>query len=377
LILLLQTTTFSAHGGIPTYNRVVCRALQNFAPDIEKQLLILAEAPEHIESPSKELPGLRMKAFSGARLALVTNLFRIAVTEPVDLLLIGHVNYAPVGLALKLIMPRLQYGVMVHGIEVWSRLPRLKRHALQSADFITSVSQYTKDQVVSLNDVTPDRVYLLPNALESSENRTDSDPKLPSGLKLLSVCRLDRAERYKGIDTVIEALPAVIKQIPSLNYYVVGDGTDLERHKTLAREKGVADRVHFLGSVSASELQSHYRACDVFVMPSDGEGFGIVYLEAMQHGKPVIAARSGAAPEVVLDGVTGRLVEYGNREELARTLIELCLDGEQRRSLGSSGYRRLQDNFTFNHFKENLTEILVRELPRQTLAPIRQHVVSS
>ncbi len=346
----------------------MCRALQDFAPELERRLLILADAPEDIESPAEMLPDLRINAFSGKRWTLVTHLLRIALTKRVDLLLIGHVNYAPLGLALKLLMPRLRYSVMVHGIEVWSRLPKLKRYALQRADFITSVSQYTKDRVVSLNGVAPDRIYLLPNALEceaSGNTGTENDPNLPSGLKLLSVCRLDRAERYKGVDTVINALPAVIQQIPSLNYYVIGDGTDLERHKMLAREKGLADRVHFLGSVSATTLQAYYRACDVFVMPSAGEGFGIVYLEAMQHGKPVIAAKSGAAPEVVLDGITGHLVEYGNKEQLARTLIELCLDDEQRRRLGSAGSRRLQDNFTFMHFKEKLITILARELPSE------------
>ena len=378
MILLLQTTTFSAHGGIPTYNRVVCRALQDFAPDLEKRLLILADAPQDIESRGNELPNLSLKAFSGRRFALIAHLFRIASTKRIDLLLIGHVNYAPVGLALKLLIPRLRYGLMVHGIEVWSRLPKLKRYALQRADFITSVSQYSKDRVVSLNDVAPDRVYLLPNALEGSVNtEAENDPILSTGPKLLSVCRLDSAERYKGVDTVIEALPAVIQQIPTLNYYVIGDGTDLERHKVIAREKGLTDRVHFLGSVSDSTLQAHFRACDAFVMPSSGEGFGIVYLEAMQHGKPVLAARSGAAPEVVLDGVTGRLVEYGNKEQVARTLIELCLDDEQRRRLGSAGHQRLQENFTFGHFKETFTEILVRELPQERQAPIRQHVVSS
>lgn len=366
MILLLQTTTFSVHGGIPTYNRVVCRTLQDLAPDLEKRLLILTDSSKDIELRRGELSKLEIAAFSGARLRMVLDLFRTTLTKPVDLFLIGHVNYAVVGLLLKLVMPQIRYGVMVHGVEVWSRLPRLKRYALQRADFITSVSQYTKDQVVNLNGVAPDLVYLLPNALDCLENlRLENDPVLPAGLNLLSVCRLNRAERYKGIDTVIDALPAVIQEIPLLNYYVIGDGDDLERHKALAREKGVADRVHFLGSVGNYQLHHYYNSCDVFVMPSSGEGFGIVYLEAMQHQKPVVAARSGAAPEVVLDGITGRLVDYGNKEQLARTLIELCHDSEQRRELGSAGYQRLQSNFTFNHFKETFTKILSRELPSQ------------
>ncbi len=342
----------------------MCRALQDFPPDLEKRVLIMSDAPEDIESPGEVLPNLRIKAFSGRRLSFVTELLRIALTRRVDLVLIGHVNYAPLGLVLKLLMPRLRYGVMVHGIEVWCRLPQLKRYALHHADFITSVSQYSKDCVVSLNDVAPDRIYLLPNALEGTDQeKLRIEHGLPSCLKLLSVCRLESGERYKGVDTVIEALPAVIERIPNLQYYVIGDGSDLERHKSLARKSGVEDRVHFLGSVGASTLQAYYKSCDVFVMPSAGEGFGIVYLEAMQHGKAVVAARSGAAPEVVLDGITGRLVDYGNKTQIADTLIELFLDCEQRRRLGLAGYRRLQKNFTFIHFRGTLTKILARELP--------------
>lgn len=341
----------------------MCRALQNFAPEVEKRLLVVSDTPNDIEAHAEELSNLTVKAFSGNRFAFVAHLLRIALTKRVDLVLIGHVNYARLGWLLKLLKPRLRYGVMVHGIEVWASLPALKRRSLERSDFITSVSQFSKDQVVSLNKVPADRIYILPNALEvQTDAESNANLQLTPGLKLLSVCRLDRNEQYKGVDTVIDALPSVIRQIPTIQYYVIGDGTDLERHKTLAKERGVANRVHFLGSVNNSILQAYYRACDVFVMPSAGEGFGIVYLEAMSHEKPVVAARSGAAPEVVLDGITGRLVAYGSKEQLADVLIELCLDTEQRRKLGLAGYRRLQDNFTFRRFKETFTEILVGEL---------------
>src|SRR6185312_10680667 len=106
--------------------------------------------------------------------------------------------------------------------------------------------------------------------------------------KLLSVCRFDRTDPYKGIDTVIEALPTVLSHFPELHYYVVGNGNDLERHKMLAATSGVAEHVHFLGSLAATTLRDYYRACDVFVMPSAGEGFGIVFLEAMRYAKATI-----------------------------------------------------------------------------------------
>jgi glycosyltransferase involved in cell wall biosynthesis len=147
-----------------------------------------------------------------------------------------------------------------------------------------------------------------------------------------------------------------------VQYFVVGSGTDLDRHQRLAELHFVSDRVHFLGSIDTETLQHQYHACDIFVMPSAGEGFGIVFLEAMRYSKPVVAADSGAVAEVVLDQVTGRLVEYGNQDELAQALIELCLDAEKRTRLGAEGYQRLQERFTFAHFKAKLTEILCAEM---------------
>jgi phosphatidyl-myo-inositol dimannoside synthase len=364
VILALQSTTFGAHGGIPTYNRVVCRVLNELEYPNRKQVLVATDSRDNLESHRSELTNLILSAFSGRRLLFVARMTHLILTRKIDLLLVGHVNYAPVAMLLKLIKPSLRYGVMVHGVEVWSRLPWLKRKALRNADFITSVSQYTKRQTVTVNEVIPDRVHLLPNALEWEPGGVELElPDMaPSAIRLLTVCRLDSQERYKGVDTVIEALPSVIDSVPHLQYFVVGSGDDLERHKNLARRLNVADRVHFLGAVDTATLRAHYKACDIFVMPSAGEGFGIVFLEAMNYAKPIVAAESGAAPEVVLDGKTGKLVRYDDRAQLAETLIELCGNPRERRTMGLAGYHRLQENFTFRQFKERLSAIFGQQL---------------
>jgi len=180
---------------------------------------------------------------------------------------------------------------------------------------------------------------------------------------VLSVCRLDAREQYKGVDTVIRALPIVLARVPDLEYLVVGSGSDLERHKRLAADLAVADRVQFLGSVEERTLRATYESCDVFVLPSTGEGFGIVFLEAMHCRKPIIAANSGAAPEVVRDGETGMLVESGNIAQLAAAMIALCTNRSERDRMGNAGHARLQENFTFDHFKRRLHEIVLAELP--------------
>ncbi len=340
--------------------------LNELAEPIERQVFVVTDTPGDLDSHRSEFPNLTFTAFSGKRSAFIRQVVRLILTRKIDLLLIGHVNYAPLGLLMRLLRPSLRYGVMVHGVDVWSRLPRIKREALQKADFISSVSNYTKQQVVSVNQIDARRVYVLPNALEWKDcgRQVAIAAQTPTAAtRLLSVCRLSEDERYKGVDTVIKALPAVIQAVPDAQYFVVGSGTDLKRHQRLAEGHLVSDRVHFLGSVDVATLQAQYGSCDIFVMPSAGEGFGIVFLEAMRYAKPVIAADCGAVPEVVEDQVTGRLVKYGNEDELAQAVIELCLDREKRTKLGSAGYQRLRERFTFAHFKQRLTEIIAAELP--------------
>jgi phosphatidylinositol alpha-1,6-mannosyltransferase len=379
LILTLQTTTFGAYGGIPTYNRCVCRVLNELMPS-GQPVLIASDRTEDIQPHAASLSHLSFEGFAGGRAAFATRAFRVGLRPGIDLTLIGHINYAPIGLAMKKVKPGFHYGVMVHGVEVWSRLPALKRRALQQADFITSVSEYTKQQVVEVNGVDPERVYVLPNTIEwtgDSLRSQVSSLKAATKISLLSVGRLEASDGYKGVDHVLAALPAVIKRVPELEYVVIARGDDVEKHKQLAIKHGVAERVHFPGTVEPEKLRDAYRNADVFIMPSAGEGFGIVFLEAMQYEKPVIAARSAAVPEVVIDNVTGLLVEYGSSEQISNALIDLCLDAEKRKRLGQAGYQRLQENFTFPQFKERLTEILNRELPQGSEAAQSQAVISA
>ena len=365
MILGLQTDTFGTFGGIPTYNRLICRVLDELGSHSKGCVLIATDNQECVAQEASSHPNLQLKGFGGDRVRFAMAAIRTAVRYRIDLTLAGHVNYAPLCLLLKVLRPRMRFGVLVYGWDVWFRLSPMRRWALRQADFIISISDYTKQQAVAINGLDEKRIFVLPNALEwkpsgALENAAAFD--LPPGTRLLSVGRLDSSEQQKGFDTVIRSLPSIAESVADVQYLIVGSGTDLERHKQLARELGVSDRVHFLGTVDEQTLRHCYESCDLFVMPSAQEGFGFVYLEAMQYAKAVVAARSGGAPEVVEDQVTGRLVEYDNEGELAQTLIELCLDPEKRARLGSAGYQRLQERFTFTRFKQKLTEILSKGL---------------
>lgn len=372
MILTLQTNSFACYGGIPTYNRLICRVLNEFNWGGGTCVLVAMDDREDVDREAVLMPNLRLAGFGGNRIRFVIAALRAVVSNPVEMLLAGHVNYAPVCLFLKWLRPSMRFGVSIHGCEVWDRLSFLRRLALRRADFVLSVSDYTKQQAVRNNGLQKDRIIVLPNALEWTTNEVSSSTKvrpLPQGIKLLSVGRLDANERRKGFDTVIESLPAVAQRVPDVQYIIIGSGTDLERHRQLAREVGVADRVHLLANVDDDTLRYYHESSDVFVMPSTQEGFGFVYLEAMLYGKPVVAANYGGAPEVVEDGVTGCLVEYGNIRQLTETLIDICFDLDKRQRLGAAGYQRLQKRFTFEHFNRRLKDIFMHQLSSQVFEP--------
>jgi glycosyltransferase involved in cell wall biosynthesis len=387
MILVIQSTTFGAYGGIPTYNRMVCRALNDLSGSLvncERRVLIATDIESETKYSAQALPNLSFEAFGGNRSAFARRTIAIALTRRIDLLLIGHINYAPLGLALKALRPSLRYGVTVHGVEVWNNPTLLKRCGLRRADFLMAVSEYTKAKVAEIDGIRPEHIKIIPDTIVDSDEEVGDDTgeklngllsrsKRPTTL-LLSVCRLEATEKYKGVDTVIYALPAVIAQVPEAHYLVIGSGSDLERHRRLAAEAGVADRVHFLGSVDDATLQRCYRECDVFILPSDGEGFGIVYLEAMHYGKPVIAANSRAVPEVVKHNETGLLIEYGDSSQLAEAMTSLCLDQSLRERMGKAGRKRLGEKFSFEFFKQRFHELVLDEL--RIVSPSAQHTIA-
>jgi glycosyltransferase involved in cell wall biosynthesis len=133
---------------------------------------------------------------------------------------------------------------------------------------------------------------------------------------LLTVGRLAGAERYKGFDEIIELLPELATEIPNVRYLIAGDGPDQIRLASKARKLGVDDRVVFAGYVDEAEKADHYRLADAYVMPGRGEGFGIVYLEALACGIPVIASAMDASREAVRDGLLGQVVNPDEPQEI-------------------------------------------------------------
>lgn len=365
-ILLVLSETFRPLGGIPAFNRLLCRACVEYGNSAGLQVGVLSLNDRPGAADWRYLLNADFWGASRNKPALVVRYLKWLACRRPEVVIAGHVNLAPLLLAACLPRSKCHTAVVVHGVEAWRDLSPVRRYGLRRADHVLAVSRFTGDMVMHRHGVAPDRVIWLPDALDPSWLlQAESFSVATQGahqndrLVLLTVGRMDASERYKGVDTVIEALPglqAMTRQ--PVEYWVVGDGTDLPRLRALAAIRGVTEQVRFLGRVSPEELARCYAACDIFVMPSRGEGFGIVFLEAMAFGKPVVASTAGACPEVVIDGETGILVDYGDVAGLTAALSRLAAEPDLRRRLGEAGRQRLLAEFTYEHFAHRVGELL-------------------
>lgn len=318
----------AAKGGIQTFSHFCHAALLRLARDwavttLEKHGLADRPAPNTVRGFGRVPAWMRTPVFALA-------LFRAAQRTRPALVLSTHVNFLPVARWLKR-SRGVRYVGVAHGVEVWGNLRPSVRQAMLEADAMWSVSRHTRDRLCAEQGVPAGRSAVLPDTFEEERFTPGPRPaelaahlRLPPDAKVIfSVGRLAAAERYKGFDRVIAALPRIRQAVPQVHYVIAGSGDDRLRLEALARSAGVADRVVFAGFVPPEELCAHYRLCDVFAMPSTGEGFGIVYLEAMACGRPVLAGNRDGSTEPLRDGELGALVDPENAEQLAGTLVQI------------------------------------------------------
>ena len=311
--------------------------------------------------------GDRDFVFSGFRRAKLEFLFAaLGVSrQHSSLVVVVHPHLAPIAWAMKARRRRLRSLVLTHGIEVWRPLSPIRRWALRRADLVLAPSTDTVNHLIAQQDVPQERIRQLlwgldPNftALPTTSWINHLPADFPSGGVVLAVGRLAATERYKGVDTLIAAVPRLLPAVPDLQLVVVGDGDDRPRLEQLAAEMGVAARVRFLRGLMPDELMACYARCDVFALPSRGEGFGLVFLEAMAHGKPVVGGAHGGTPDIVEDGVTGLLVPHGDIERLSRALGTLLADEPLRRQMGLRAAERVRSAYLFEHFDVRFKQIL-------------------
>lgn len=318
-VLAIVTDAFGGRGGIAQYNRDFFRALAQTSA-VSSITIVPRLAPDEPVVPEKVCqvkPRFSRVSYSAA-------VIRMALLRQVDIVFCGHLYMAPLAALIKR-LKKAKLIVQTHGIEAWPHPTSAQRAAVEAADLVLCVSRYTRSALLSWADIAPERVLVLPNTVREAfapGDREMSRAKLRVEGKhvLLSVSRMDARQRYKGQDRVISVIPLLLERGYDIQYFIVGEGDDRPRLETLARETKVSGRVHFLGPIALNDLVDAYRAADLFVMPSTGEGFGIVYLEAMASGTRALGHKSGGATDALADGELGMLA---SEDELAEAIASM------------------------------------------------------
>ncbi|MFD9035467.1 glycosyltransferase family 4 protein [Streptomyces sp. NPDC059567] len=261
-----------------------------------------------------------------------------------------------------------------HGHEAgWAQLPaarQLLRRIGEGTDTLTYLGEYTRSRIAAA--LTPEaaaRMVQLPPGVDEKTFHPGSGgeavrERLGLSDRPVVVC-VSRLVPRKGQDTLIRAMPEILRRVPDAVLLIVGGGPYEKDLKSLAATTGVADSVRFTGAVPWEELPAHYGAGDVFAMPCrtrrgglDVEGLGIVYLEASATGLPVVSGDSGGAPDAVLDGETGWVVRGDAPAESADRIATLLLDPELRRRMGERGRAWVEDRWRWDLLAERLKELL-------------------
>jgi len=219
------------------------------------------------------------------------------------------------------------------------------------------VSEFTRERLLEYCTLPRERTAVLPNALDPFLDSQSPATGTQGPPLVLAISRLSVADDYKGIGHLIEAMPAVRAEIPEARLRIVGRGDGRPALQALAVRLSVSESVEFAGYVSDSDLPGEFARCRLFALPSQKEGFGLVYLEAMAHGRPCLGARSGGTPEVI-SPETGLLVEFGDVPALARAMVDAM-----RRDWKPEAMLERARKFSYLRFKERLSVLLTERVP--------------
>jgi len=345
-------------GGIAVLARSAYRTLYDMDRRGETRLRVAVldeRRPDPTDGLLQDCAGISIRWCAGSRIRFA---WAVLASRP-DLVIFDHAGPARVtGVLPRCVRP--PYCVFVHGVEVAEQVRADYTKALEGARFLIANSHYTKSRAEALGaDLPPIQVCWLGIDPVAVRGKVDDLVLAAVGPHaLLIVGRMAACQRHKGHDRLIECMPRIVERIPDAQLIIAGGGDDVERLRQKAGASGVGEQILFAGKVSDEVLHALYQRCAVFVMPSTGDGFGFVYLEAMSHAKPCVGLVDGSAAEIIEHGVTGLLVDRNKRPEMADAIATLLADPPRRDRMGKAGFGRLHGMFLQEHFGQRFRGVL-------------------
>lgn len=358
-ILFLTLKVFSSTGGIEKMNRVAGKVLYETGEDVK-----IFSSHDETGIKNKYFPSEIFFAFNGNRVRFAVKSIKEGIKSKIVIL--SHINLLAVGYLIKLLSPKTRLVLFAHGIEIWKQLSSFKKKMLLKCDQVWAVSDFTNDTIKQLRYVQHNRSIVLNNCLDpflQKENNNSKSDELLSrygitkeNFILLTLARLNSDEKYKGYDKVLQCLKNLIKEYPHLRYLIIGkyDNEEKKRMDKMIDSMNLNHVVIFTGYIQDEELSTHYNLADLYIMPSLGEGFGIVFIEAMYYGLPVIAGNKDGSVDALLNGKLGLLVDPDKPEEIAVAIKKVI----NNKSAFKPDQTLLMQNFSYERYKEKIKAAL-------------------
>ncbi|MCC5623174.1 glycosyltransferase family 4 protein [Nostoc sp. CHAB 5715] len=370
---LIFPNIFDFKGGIQVYSKFLLKALQEVYIDANYDVFLKYDKRNLRQQQNLQFLSLTKFHYFGdlprllQTILFATKIIILAIIQRPTIVISTHVNYTTACYILKL-LTGIPYWVVAHGLEVWDIENNATKLALGNADKIISVSNYTRQRLLQYKNIDAEKIVILANTFDANKfkinpkpnyllkryNLTDKQPVI------LTVTRMGRMAKYKGYDQMLHALLKVRLHVPNVHFILVGKGDDIPRIQALVSNLNLQYCVTIAGFVPDEELCDYYNLCDVFALPSKKEGFGIVYLEALACGKPVLAGKQDGSIEPLAEGKLGCLVDPDNVEEIADNLIQILQGNYYNPVIYQPEYlqQKTIEAFDFSQFRTSLAKIV-------------------
>jgi phosphatidyl-myo-inositol dimannoside synthase len=280
--------------------------------------------------------------------------------------ILSHFNLLLVAWLIKKINPSVKIILIAHGIEVWNKLSFRQTKMLHCCDRVISVSSFTKNKIMQLHNLPEAKCEVLNNCIDpflaKLENKIRSEVLMKrygiaeNDTVLLTLTRLSLKDRYKGYSFVLKALSEIVKTKKNIKYILAGSYEASEKifvEKLIAKYQ-LKENVVITGFIAEEELHAHFSLADIYVMPSIKEGFGIVFVEAMYYGVPVIAANADGSTDALLHGKLGLLTNPESDTEIITAINKMLNNYTEH----LPNQNLLMENFGYTAYKNKLEKLL-------------------
>lgn len=363
-ILFLTLRIFSATGGIEKVCRIFGMALNEIAATEGGKIDIfsLHDATEQVNE--KYIPSKKFRGFKGQKISFILNALNKGNQSAI--IVVSHINLLSVAYLIKFFFPKKKLLLFAHGIEVWGQLSFTRKRMLKACDMILAVSSFTKEKLKEKGWIDPDKIIVLNNCIDPYLQPLQTETRdagllakynfIENNIILLTLTRLSSKELYKGYDNVLNSVAALKEKFPQIKYLIVGryDVKEKQRLDKIIEKHNLKEQVFFTGYIPDDQLAKHYGLADMYVMPSKKEGFGIVFIEALYYGLPVIAGNKDGSVDALCNGKLGVLINPDDQDELNNAIEKVILDKDSYKP----DMALLNQLFSYNSYKEKCTGIL-------------------